>query len=381
MKKYYNLISGLLLILFLVSSCERDVQEQILTLVNSPSGVGVDNTDPFVCTEANTKDVAYTFDWEAADFGPNISCTYVLQFDKKGGDFTSPFEITAGINVQEKSIISKEVNDIMYGLKLPIDNTICDVDVRVLAKPMVVGTATPNIPLAVSDKKITIQVASFIYRDPIHLIGTMFGCHPWMAGTHPTWVDQFAWDAANYRYLFFRDNPFDNIDVYTAQFRGDNENAADGSPWIGAFKIRMEGTTDQLGKTGEGTLGQGGDIKDIKAPGYYTIKVNISAKTYSIDPFDASGAVSYTSAKLTGSALQSDVTMVQAFNNPHIWTANDVVLTDSEVKFNLDGALWGSDKFPWGIASQNGEGVKIFEAGTYFVKYNDLTGHYVFYKR
>jgi hypothetical protein len=180
----------------------------------------------------------------------------------------------------------------------------------------------------------------------------------------------------------FRDNNLaDN--TYTAKFRA------------GGFKFISNdnlGTWDDLyGQTSAGVLGNktGGDITDITADGYYTVTANIKNLTYTVTPYDASAANTYTAIGLIGdfNGWGGDLELTQTDYDPHIWIADDVDLPVGTFKFRANndwGTNWGAEEFPYGKGTSNGPNIAISEeedAGTYFVKFNDLTGHYVFYKK
>lgn len=374
MKKYINLIIGALVLVFIFGSCKTDLDNISTGLKKHPGNMSVDNDIPFVCSAENGLDTAFVFSWSAADFGQDISITYVLQVDLEGNNFASPYEIVVGNNKLERGVISSELNSIMHKFGMPIDVP-TDLEVRVLARPMVLGSSQPVLPQGVSESKATITVTSFA-RAPLHMVGTMFGSHPWMGDPS---VDPFAWDATNYRYVMFRDDPL-GLDIYTAQFRG----SADNSLYMGAIKLienKDLGGGPMIGKVSDGVLGAGSDIMDITATGYYTFKVDIVKMTYTVEVYDASSAIDRTSVKLVGAGVSSPVTMTQHIFNPHIWVADDVALTTNEVEFDLDGEIWSGAAFPWGMATNGGETLNVSIAGNYFVKYNNLTGHYVFYKK
>lgn len=369
MKTHFNYIVCLLLTLFAVSSCERDVAEQAANILATPTKMAVDKATPYVCLGVNAHDVAFTFSWTEADFGTNISRTYILQFDIKGRNFSNPVELIAGTNIAKKAVLSSELNSIMHALGLPIE-TPTDLDVRVVARPMIVGTENPNIPTAISDTKVIVNGTSFL-RSGMHMIGSMFDEY--------LNNDKFFWSNTNYQYIMFRDHPLDISDICITRYLHFTGNGLRGE--MAFIEDTKLGEWVTINKDGEGTLKYGGSNIKIATEAYYTVKIDISKMTYSMETYDASNAKNYTIVKLTGTGVSSDVQLTQSHYDPHIWTADNVALTTNEVTFNLDGSSWSGDIFPWGKATKDGASVSISEAGTYFVKYSDLTGHYVFYKK
>lgn len=367
----------------LFTSCEKDLDNTTLKVVKAPENVKVDKQVPFVCNGDNMADIAFVFNWEAADFGENISQSYYLLFDVEGVSSESPYELSAGINKLSRGVTSSELNAIMHHYNLPIE-TATDIQVSVLSKPMTTSTGQVSLPQAVSPTSVKIQVSSFM-RTSLHIVGSMFGSHFWM-GDLAT-MDTKAWDYANYEYAMFRDNALSVVETYTAQFRGSIPKAGEPNLYMGEFTfIESPGATSvTIGKDGNGKLKRagGGNLKDIESDGYYTVEVNTANLTYSITPYDAVSAREYSSVSLVGAGVSASVALTKAVFNPHIWIADDVVLTENDVQFKLgDADTWAGSSFPWGKAtSGSGDNISINKAGTYFVKFNDLTGHYIFYKK
>lgn len=369
MKTYIKLITSFLFTILILSSCSTDIDEIVAKPLVNPEKVNVDNNDPFVCTDENGKESAFTFSWSAADFGANISCEYVLLFDTEGNNFSNQVELTAGINVLKKVVTSTELNTIMHARGLPIE-TPTNLEVKVLARPMTIGAADPALPVAISTSKVSVNVTSYV-RPGVHIIGSPFD--EYLNG------DKFFWVPTNYQYIMFRDNPLDVTEVYTAYYLNFTGNGLRGE--MAFLEDTKLGTWTTINKDIEGTLKYSGSNIKLDNEGYQTVKINLDLMTYSIEAYDASGAPSYTSVKLTGAGVSEEVVMQKTHYDPHIWIADDVELTVGEVAFSLDGSTWGSDTYPYGKATKDGGSIGIQKQAKFFVKYNDLTGHYVFYKK
>jgi hypothetical protein len=177
----------------------------------------------------------------------------------------------------------------------------------------------------------------------------------------------------------FRDNPL-SVDVCVAQFKGVDGTGLQGE--MAFIEDARLGTYTSVTKDTEGTLKYGGSNIQIPQSGYYEIKVDIAKMTYSIQPYDVSNATSYTSLQISGSAVSATVSLQQSHYDSHIWEVDNVVLSAGDVKFTTDGAkIWGGETFPWGTGVVNGSNINVLKAGNYFIKFNDLTGHYIFYKK
>jgi hypothetical protein len=301
-----------------------------------------------VVSEGNLSSGVATFSWQPADFGVAAAIQYVL-YVKVGSN--NP--------VQAASAYSKSV-DVKYA----------DLNTAVLRAGAVANT--PNdisayLEASISNAYAPTQSNTLAFKvtplevapPPLHLAGTVLG--------DPTWSD------GNFTFVFFREENMSEEETMTANFLA------------GEFKLipdNADGTKGGWGlsygsKGGSGselTSDDGGNIA-IATAGYYTIVANIGKLTYSITPYNATGKPTYTSVAFGSAAL------TQTAYDSHIWTAEDVTLTaGDERKFvTSDGAQFGAAGFPYGKATAGGDAVRAQE-GNYFVKFNDLTGHYVFYK-
>lgn len=367
MKKIFNQKIGTLLFATLLLACENDLEKVVMSPANGPSDVAVDTDTPLVCSAENAKDTAFVITWGEADFGENISSTYTLQIDIAGNNFAEPQEIVAGNNVFKKYLTSDNLNSIMHKLGQPID-VATDLEARVMAKPMVLGSSEPTLSVLYSPATVRMNVTSFAMA-PLHLIGSMFG---------QFFVDPNVWDIANYRYVMFRDDPL-ATDEYTGYIR-----AFSNVTWVGQFKFINDGdlnTYTMYGKKDANTLSLSGDNFELSKDGYYTITASTSKLTYTIKEYDISTALEYTTMQLSGTAVPSTVTLEQTYYDPHIWIADDIALTSGELTFQSGSSVWGAKTFPFGKGTVGGEEIKVAKAGKYYIKFNDLTGHYVFYQK
>jgi hypothetical protein len=342
------------------------MEKMMVTPENAPENVAVDRNTPLVCTADNAKDVAFVISWTKADFGEDISSTYTLQLDVAGNDFADAQEIVVGNNVYQKSLTSDNLNAVMHKLNKPI-GVATDLEVRVMAKPMVLGSSEPTLPVLYSSSKAKLNVTSFAMA-PLHFIGAMFGVY----FVHPN-----VWDITNYRYVMFRDDPL-GVDQYTGFVRG-----FDTSTYAGQFKFMKDGDLNTYTMYGKkaGMLSLSGGNFELPKDGYYTITANMSQMTYSIKEYDASAAPVYTEMKLSGSGVAAAQTLVQAYYDAHIWIVDDVALTAGELVFQSGSKSWGARTFPYGKGVSGGDHITVSKPGKYYIKFNDLTGHYVFYQK
>lgn len=372
MKKYFNyiLMAGLLTLIF--ASCESDLDKITVRPTEAPTNVLINSTDAYICSIENAKDTAFVVSWAKAEFGEHISCTYTLQFDIAGNDFANPYELVVGNNIYRIGILSEELNTAMHRLGQPTDIA-TNIEIRVGARPIVLGSAEPELTTLVSTSKVTAIITSYAMPS-LHMIGSMFD---WYFG-NPV----FFWSNVNYEYVMFRDNPLAQ-NTYTSYFFG-----VDGSGLKGEIKFMENGDLGgwtMHGKGGNGVLvvGSGSNIQDITEDGYYTVTASMATLTYSITPYDATGAATYSSIQLSGTGVSSAVSLKQSHYDKHVWIADGITLTSGNLIFQSgdSSVSWAGSTFPWGKGENTDETIPVTVSGNYFIKFNDLTGHYVFYKK
>jgi hypothetical protein len=294
-------------------------------------------------TENNTTAEAH-FTWTAADFGIQASIHYSLYL-KKGGRTTLITSINGKTEVGVK-YAALNMAALRTG-SLPGEET--GVAVYLEAS---IGSGDP-----VTSNTVTVNITPIEMTPPaLHLAGTVLG--------DPTWSDD------NYTFIFFRDENVSENEVMTANLLA------------GEFKLipdNIDGTKGRWAlsygnKGGKLTSDNGANIA-VSPAGYYTIVANLSTLEYSVKPYDATGKPTYTSVTF------GDAILTQTAYDAHMWTAENVRLTSgTELRFITGtGVQFGAAGFPYGKATQGGDAVLTRE-GNYFVKFSDLTGHYVFYE-
>lgn len=232
----------------------------------------------------------------------------------------------------------------------------------------------PNIPAPAQDGsyKITVDFTTMTYQvapgapERMYIIGDVLGSK--------------SWDNSNQDYIMFRnDNDASNkVYTYTGYFK------------VGGFKIISEkdlGTWNNLyGEGGNNTLSQAGGAGNINVvrAGYYTLTVDIAHSTYSLEAYTAEATSPYTQISLIGNGGDwiNDIDLIQTDYDPHIWTTT-ATLQAGEIKFRADHEWttgWGTGETEYGIGdtAQGGSNIAVKATGNYFVKFNDLTGQYIF---
>jgi hypothetical protein len=296
------------------------------------------------------------FKWQPADFGTPAAVEYSLY-------------LIEGVSGEEK-LVSSSFGDSLAILLSALNTVVLQAGATIGVEndiPFILKASISSAYGSAVSAPVFVKVTPFAaVPQSLHIIGNVLG--------------DKVWNNANYEYIMFRDENL-AANVYTSYFKA------------GGFKFILEEDLNSwnnlYGKTGDGILGNktGSDITDITASGYYTVTVDLTALRYSITPYDASTANTYTNISLIGefNGWGGDLDLVKTDYDPHIWIADDANLTAGQLKFRANhdwSTNWGAaDQFPYGKGVGGGANIAVPEDGTYFVKFNDLTGHYVFYKK
>ena len=124
----------------------------------------------------------------------------------------------------------------------------------------------------------------------------------------------------------------------------------------------------------------------FKAPTneYYTLTINMGAKTYTWTKLDNQSPTEYTKIGLIGGFNNwgSDYELTQVA--PHNWNVTFTQTTTGELKFRANGGWdvnWGTkqnigEKY-YGTGTNGGDNITV-PAGTYNVFFNDITGEFAF---
>lgn len=336
----------------LFSSCEDDSEKFVVSTPTAPvlAELSITNIE---LDGFNGNNPAVTFNWEDATYGVPTSVNYALQFSSDQA-FTNPvtaatttgnFTITLSVSELNAAAGNSGLNPFEWAT---------------LYTRVVASIGTQNSITANSN---TIQFMVYPYFNypfkDYYLVGD---------ATAP------GWNNNNNNPPVFRDPNNANKYTYTGYF---------GS---GAFKVLeikglwqpQWGTND--GSTIEVNPGGGTDpnVFPVPAPGYYTFTIDFGTKTFQTQPYNASGAASFTSMSIQGSAVGNVTAINQLGHDPHIWYINSVRLVPGEVQFLTNtGSVWSSGTSFSGVATENGASIPVVVEDDYDVWFNDLTGEYI----
>lgn len=359
MKRFFSIILSIVVVSGFYSCSTEDRVEFVAQ--PDPEGVAITSTlaSTYDLTELQPEDVVETLEWNAVEFGLPTNVNYEVQASLT--ENFSKFEPLGRTQETHMNITAQQLIKLTEEAELD-ENDMTTIYFRVVSSAGTAGELAQFSPVE--------SIAAVIPTEEEYV-------NLYMVGD----ASAAGWAVDNNNTPLFRDPQ--NLDQY--YYTGK----------LGAGSLKFLETTawaPQYGSAGDGVLVARPTEADpdpaaisIPSAGYYAVVVNLEDMTYSVTPApDAADAEVYGVIGLVGSATvggwSSDVLLAQSTFNPHIWYADDVVLTDGAVKFraNQDWAVnWGSTTFPSGLATNGGPDIPAVE-GVYDVWFNDLTGRYVF---
>lgn len=389
MKNKFLILTIICLGLFGLKSCTDDdnfrfqtpAEVEQLTITNSVLSEYVLSTETF-------SNIAERFTWVSPDFGVQSNISYSLEMSPDGS-FDNPIEVANTTDTQvtltveqlwnlapeigvdgipSTSLTDENGDPILDENGDPIPNDRGEMFFRVVAD---LGTnANGNSPESISETQVLfvrlIEVEFIPPRD-LFLVG------------NATAAD---WNNNNNNTPLVRDPDNSDLYTFTGKFLG-TPNQFKLLEQRGLWQPQWGLSGGALASSED--LGQDPDPFDIPGgDGYYSITVDIENATFDIQPFDETGATTYTNIGIIGSATpngwDADTAMTQSTFDPHLWYLTGVELIDGEAKFRADNdwaVNWGADTEFTGFASLDGPNIPVM-GGTYDVWFNDLTETYVF---
>jgi hypothetical protein len=328
------------MIILLFMSCKKD--ENKVVAGNGTAGA---LTSTAVATQVLKEENAATnfgvFNWSASTFGFEGSVvSYTVQVDIAGNNFKAPKEITAGTSLT-KTITVAEINSISNQLKLT-NNAAGKIDLRVKA------SISDKHPAAYSNTlTYTITPYQIIIDYPsLYVPGQYQGWAPATAAKISSVADDRSYEG----YIYFPDA-------------------------VNEFKITSAPNWDNTnyGTSAAGKIVAGaGDNLKITGAGYYQLKANTNALTYS--------ALKTTWAVM--GAATGNVEIPMTYDNiTKVWTVT-TALAAGTLKFRANGTdvlNFGSNPTADGTLVEAGTAIPVTTAGTYKITFNvSIPGNYVY---
>lgn len=326
--------------------------------------------------DGNKNPLLFTVKWSQPEFivdgtaTPAAPVSYTVEIDKWGVGFKSPAVITTTTSF-ENDVHVNDLNTVLVKELGAIPYEENKFEIRITAK---YGEGEGKTFSSSNSPVLTVTPY------PIADLGPLQGVY--IIG------DMNNWNSSNTNYRIFRANSKEDNRIYT--YTG----------WLnGYFKLMLEeGLGDNKvyypASDSELAFGEGlnNDNSFYVNGKYVTIDVDLDAMTYTMTDFDISTAKTYTAICFVGDfcawgAEGADPEMTQT-EDPHIWEMKNVAIDNPGygVKFR-DNHSWdnrwcptANTDIPYGIGRLNpadDPNISITEVGNYYVKFNDLTGHYI----
>lgn len=259
MKNRIRIIVTLLSIVWL-SACE-DKELATLREQVQPNELNALTASTFVLEKENEAEIFQTFTWSAVDFGFDASVNYTLQMDKTAGDFSEAF-VLASTRELEAEVTVSHVNDGLLGLGLTPEQ-VAEVKFRVVA------TVNENVPTVVSDV-INAQLTPYATAFP-----PIYGMGAALKGWGP-WPDNA---------VEFQSSEYKKYQTVTYFTSGEIFRFFDQLDW-GPVSYNYNYFTTVDSDLGLNANDGDNNFKVLGASGYYSVAVDLVAKTVVMDPVD-----------------------------------------------------------------------------------------------
>lgn len=227
-----------------LAACEKDEVKTVIQPGAAPTLTSSANN--ITLSQSNSGNNAVTYTWTPVTFGYQAVVSYSLQFDKKGGDFSSPISFDAG-SATTKTLTVNDLNSV-YQSKGLVSTTAAPtataLDARVVAS---IGANAPTVTSAVLG--VTATPYSFCAQPAAAQAWSIIG---------PAGKDWNTDVALQY-------NCVTKTYTYTGPLNADKFKFRYGAQWKDG--LDLGGTWSSTG----GSLSQGGSDIAVPAAGTYTI--------------------------------------------------------------------------------------------------------------
>jgi hypothetical protein len=316
------------------------------------------STSPIVLLEEDAEE-SIVFEVSAADFGIATEVSYVIQMDRPGNNFASPFEL--GSNTTTTVLVK-----------------VGEINRRAISKGIVPGE-TGNMEFRV--KAVTTRNLSDLFGAPSTIAVTTFADaevlrNLFLVGN----ATASGWNNNSNNHPLFRDPANTDLYVYTGRFEQGEFKVLE---TLGAWQPQY-GTND--GSTVAVNEGGGSDPAAfvVATAGIYTFTMNLETNTFSFVPYTGGAGTNFATVGIIGAATangwDSSTAMTKSGFDSNIWRVS-APLTAGEMKFRADNdwaVNWGANTPISGKGTQDGPNIPVPEAGTYTIWFNSLDGKYIF---
>ncbi|MDX6181295.1 SusE domain-containing protein [Flavobacterium sp. Fl-77] len=360
MKNIYKILIAFIGVLMVSCNADDVDNRPILNDVSTPEITAPATGQNIVLDVNKAADEALKVTWSAAEYSTSVAIKYTVLIDKKGGDFSAAKTLQATTNgIKEVSILSRELNQAAIDLG---------------GKPEVAAMYDVKISSNVSGGFVQVSKGLITITVTPYTGKVTYDFNDWYLVGDAT---VSGWDNNKGNQILFRSGTNANEYKFTGFYKK------------GYFKaIKNLGSWAPMYGGSAGTLAYRGTDSDpdpasfeIPADGYYTFTMDVQKLTYSLVPYNASAAVTYSTVGIIGSATakgwDASTAMVKSSFSAHVWSLGVTSLNDGEMKFRANDAWdvsWGGKT----AFSGGGTGDNIPVAKSkYVIYFNDLDGSYL----
>jgi len=250
-----------------LASCKKDEVQAVLTPANSATLAASTSSAVLLSVNGAQNAVTYTWtpiklDWSSTNttkYSPTV--TYTLQFDKKGNNFASPVSVDGGAG-PTKVLTVAALNSSLISLGLTPE-VAADVETRLVASyaSNITPLYSPTVALKATTYSTELYVSSSFLNNNL--------------ATAPKLIEIDGSPRVYQGYVYFGGTTASTFKVTNTR-TGTNAFYGNGST--------AAVTVGALGKETLGTVASPGNNFTI-APGYYLIKLDLGAMTWSIAPY------------------------------------------------------------------------------------------------
>lgn len=372
--KRLNILALFVAGLFAFTSCSDDKENPAINSLTNSDGTPISfvlnapNNTAYTLIPENAKNIIDILTCKQPAYGFDAAVKYTIQICAANNGFAKAVDLATVVDGESIPVKTFELNDAMNSLGMVDAKVAYNIDIRL--KAIVNSSVAPLYSNVVSMAVNPYSGA----RTQVYFVGAIFGN---------------GWDNNSPEMRMFADNDINDMTyTYTGKVLAGSE-----------FKIiQNPGKWDVQWGLGAsaGVLASkdAGNIKgDFSADGYYTMKFDLSKLTYSVTPY--TGALTeYNQLSLVGGFNEwgkfADIDLTQTSYDKHIWINTAAVIpADGELKIRADhkwdvsfggsNGLW-KEKQGQFAKFDGGDNVKV-AAGTYFIKFNDITKHIIMIKK
>ncbi len=336
MKNISKILSAFIL-LFVLFSCEKEEFEPVIGVYAPPSLTDIPGN--YVFTESMAGQLFKTLTWTKADYGFQAAVSYTVQIDFTGKNFATAVDLVTTTNLSTDLMVGNLNQKLLaMGAKTNVTN---DMEIRVVAK---VNDNVQTLPSNVSKMKILPYKVIIIYPS-LYLPGNYQKASGYTSDWSPDKAQQIYSVKQNDKYEGY-------VNMVGSGIK---------------FKFTDEPNWDlNWGDDGfNGTLDKNGADIPIPSAGYYRIKADIKALTYSFLKTDW-GLI----GDATPGGWDNDTNMTYD-SATKTWKVT-LALKVGKIKFRANDAWdlnYGDNGFD-GSLEEGGADIPVAEAGNYTVTLN-----------